>query len=107
MNRKEEINNEIKELETRIAVLKQEHEDIIKNENPVYVGDCFKMLRMIGNVYYKIVKITDKGYIICIQVDYNSIKKSYFVRNNYVEKCSIEEFEKEYNNTLNYITRNE
>lgn len=38
MDRKEEINKEIDSLETRIIVLRREREDIIKKENPVYVG---------------------------------------------------------------------
>ena len=41
MDRKEEINKEIDSLETRIWALIKEREDIIKKENPVYVGDCF------------------------------------------------------------------
>ena len=40
MDRKEEINKEIDSLETRIIVLKREYDDILKKENPVYVGDC-------------------------------------------------------------------
>lgn len=75
MDRKEEINKEIDILEKRIISLKNERYDIIKKENPLYVGDCFKVLRMIGNVYYKIVKITDTDNIICIQVNHNSIQK--------------------------------
>ena len=107
MDRKEEINKEIDLLEKRIISLKNERYAIIKKENPVYVGDCFKVLRMIGNVYYKIVKITDNDNIICIQVNHNSIQKNFFVRDNYMEKCSLQEFEKEYNRTLNYITKDE
>ena len=68
MDRKEEINKEIDSLETRIIVLRREYDDILKKENPVYVGDCFIKLRRIGNVYYKIVKITNKGNCCCQQV---------------------------------------
>lgn len=107
MDRKEEINKEIDILEKRIISLKNERYDIIKKENPLYVGDCFKVLRMIGNVYYKIVKITDKGYIYCITVDHKSISKEYFVHDSFMEKCSLEKFENEYNRTLNYITKDE
>lgn len=107
MDRKEEINKEIDLLEKRIISLKNERYAIIKKENPVYVGDCFKVLRMIGNVYYKIVKITDNDNIICIQVNHNSIQKNFFVRDSFMEKCSLQEFEKEYNRTLNYITKDE
>lgn len=107
MDRKEEINKEIEELKIRIAVLKQEHEDIIKKENPFYIGDCFVKLRMIGNVYYKIIKITEKGYIYCITVDHESISKDIFVHDSFMEKCTPEKFEYEYNRTLNYITKDE
>lgn len=107
MDRKEEINKEIDSLETRIGALIKEREDIIKKENPVYVGDCFIKLRRIGNVYYKVVKITDKGYIYCITVDHKSISKDYFVHDSFMEKCSPEKFEYEYNRTLNYITKDE
>lgn len=107
MDRKEEINKEIDLLEKRIISLKNERYAIIKKENPVYVGDCFKVLRMIGNVYYKIVKITDNDNIICIQVNHNSIQKNFFVRGSFMEKCSLQEFEEEYNRTLNYITKDE
>lgn len=107
MDRKEEINKEIDSLETRIIVLRREYDDILKKENPVYVGDCFIKLRRIGNVYYKIVKITDKGYIYCITVDHKSISKEYFVHDSFMEKCSLEKFENEYNKTLNYITKDE
>lgn len=107
MDRKEEINKEIDILEKRIISLKNERYDIIKKENPLYVGDCFKVLRMIGNVYYKIVKITDTDNIICIQVNHNSIQKNFFVRDSFMEKCSLQEFEEEYNRTLNYITKDE
>lgn len=107
MDRKEEINKEIDSLETRIGALIKEREDIIKKENPVYVGDCFVKLRMIGNVYYKIIKITEKGYIYCIIVDHESISKDIFVHDSFMEKCSLEKFENEYNRTLNYITKDE
>ena len=59
------------------------------------------------NVYYKIVKITDTDSIICIQVNHNSIQKNFFVHDNFMEKCSLQEFEEEYNRTLNYITKDE
>lgn len=107
MDRKEEINKEIEELKIRIAVLEQEHEDIIKKENPFYIGDCFVKRRMIGNVYYKIIKITEKGYIYCITVDHESISKDIFVHDSFMEKCTTEKFEYEYNRTLNYITKDE
>lgn len=107
MDRKEEINKEIDLLEKRIISLKNERYAIIKKENPAYVGDCFKVLRMIGNIYYKIVKITDNDNIICIQVNHNSIQKNFFVRDSFMEKCSLQEFEEEYNRTLNYITKDE
>lgn len=107
MDRKEEINKEIDSLETRIRALMQERENIIKKENPVYVGDCFIKLRRIGNVYYKIVKITEKGYIYCITVDHKSISKDFFVHDSFMEKCTLEKFEYEYNRTLNYITKDE
>lgn len=107
MDRKEEINKEIDILEKRIISLKNERYDIIKKENPIYVGNCFKVLRMIGNVYYKIIKITDTDNIICIQVNHNSIQKNFFVRDSFMEKCSLQEFEEEYNRTLNYITKDE
>lgn len=107
MDRKEEINKEIDSLETRIGALIKEREDIIKKENPVYVGDCFVKLRMIGNVYYKIIKITEKGYIYCITVDHESISKDIFVHDSFMEKCTLEKFEYEYNRTLNYITKDE
>lgn len=107
MDRKEEINKEIDSLEKRISILIQEREDIIKKENLVYVGDCFVKIRMIGNVYYKIIKITEKGSIICITVDPNSISKDFFVHDSFMEECTPEKFEYEYNRTLNYITKDE
>nr|DAR76315.1 MAG TPA: hypothetical protein [Caudoviricetes sp.] len=106
MDRKEEINKEIDLLEKRIISLKNERYDIIK-KNPIYVGDCFVQFRRIDNAYYKIVKVTDRD-IICIMVNHNTIEKGYFICDNYhTEKCSLEEFEEEYNRTLNYITKNE
>lgn len=107
MDRKEEINKEIDILEKRIISLKNERYDIIKKENPIYVGDCFVKLRIIGNVYYKIIKITDKGYIYCITVDHKSISKDIFVHDSFMEECTPEKFEYEYNRTLNYITKDE
>lgn len=107
MDRKEEINKKIDILEKRIISLKNERYDIIKKENPIYVGDCFVKLRMIGNVYYKIIKITDKGYIYCITVDHESISKDIFVHDSFMEECTPEKFEYEYNRTLNYITKDE
>lgn len=107
MDRKEEINKEINLLEKRIISLKNERYDIIKKENPIYVGDCFVQFRRIGNAYYKIIKVTDRD-LICIMVSHNTIEKGYFIRDNYhTEKCSLEEFEKAYNRTLNYITKDE
>lgn len=107
MDRKEEINKEIDSLETRIRVLRREYNDILKKENPVYVGDCFVKPIRLGNIYYKIVKITEKGYIYCIIVNHNSISKDFFVHDSFMEKCSLEKFENEYNRTLNYITKDE
>ena len=89
MDRKEEINKEIDSLETRIITLRREYND------------------RIGNVYYKIVKITDKGSIICITVDHKSISKEFFVHDSFMEKCTLEKFEYEYNRILNYITKDE
>ena len=107
MDRKEEINKEIDLLEKRIISLKNERYDIIKKENPIYVGDCFRQFRRIGTIYYKIVRTTDHDFATCIIVNYNSIEKRLFVRESSMEKCSIEEFEEEYNRTLNYIIKDE
>lgn len=63
MDRKEEINKEIDLLEKRIISLKNERYDIIKKENPIYVGDCFVQFRRIGNAYYKIVKNRYRSYL--------------------------------------------
>lgn len=103
MDRKEEINKEIDLLEKRIISLKNERYDIIKKENPIYVGDCFVQFRRVDNVYYKIVQVSPEysRYKVLVVSD-NEISTRYWsiLENSEADFCSSEEFDTIYNKVI-------
>lgn len=107
MNKKEEITKEIESLENKIINLRNEYDTLIRNETPVNIGDIFLELRKISPIYSKVVKILDNGLISIIQVTNTSIARVITTYNELMRrvdaKCTEDEFEKQYNITLENI----
>lgn len=107
MNKKEEITKEIESLENKIINLRNEYDTLIRNETPVNIGDIFLELRKISPIYSKVVKILDNGLISIIQVTNTSIARVITTYNELMcrvdAKCTEDEFEKQYNITLENI----
>lgn len=107
MDRREEITKEIEDLEKKIRDLNNEYNNIRKSENPVNVGDVFRELRRISPIYSKIIKFLDNGRIVIIQVTNTSIARVVTTYEDImcgiVDKSTLEEFNKQYNDTLKFI----
>lgn len=111
MNRKEEITKEIETLEDNIRRLRYEYDTIIRNEKPVNIGDTFIELTRITPIYSKVVKFSNNGSsIIIIRVTNTSIARVITTYKDLmggdVDKCAEDEFEKQYNITLENINKN-
>lgn len=110
MDRKEEITKEIETLENNIRRLRHEYNTISRNEKPVNIGDIFLELRIISPIYSKVVKLLDNGLISIIRVTNTSIARVITTYNdlmcNVHAKCTEDEFEKQYNITLENINEN-
>lgn len=107
---KSELLEKIREKNEELDSLNKELKEILLKEDAKNLGKCFKQdIGLDLFVYYKIVQISHKfGKYKVLSVSKSDISIRYWsiIEDSEADPCSVEEFDKAYDDTINVILAN-